>query len=235
MWEFACLSLEISMQLFLFQFSFSNYCCSVYTCFDCVVCGHYNQYLFALFIYSLSHRINESKLSWILASPLPPYFLDIRSLSTSYLVCKALCIFIYFLSLGYIFGRSSFVLFKNGPEYFTRRTVQVFIRLPRFLQNSLFSNWFLVHPRYSFFLSSPLLWLSPLQIFPNTCKFFFSLRVLIFSELFFLFLLSFVVSRFSLWYIFLCKDSDFKFSLSVLGFPILLFIFGKEIFVVYVH
>ena len=45
----------------------------------------------------LCSRIDSSTLSWMLASPLPLYFLDIYSLSTSSLGCKALCIVLNFL------------------------------------------------------------------------------------------------------------------------------------------
>ena len=57
-WEFTCLSLELSIQLFLFPFLFSWYCCSVYPCVDCAVSDCCNQSFFALFyvVFDLSYR-----------------------------------------------------------------------------------------------------------------------------------------------------------------------------------
>ena len=48
---------------------------------------------------------------------------------------------------------SSFVHFKNDPEYLTRGTTQVCIPLVRFLLCSFVSSNFLVFLRYSFFLN----------------------------------------------------------------------------------
>ena len=58
MWNIACLSLEISIQLFFFPFLFSSYCCFVDPCVICVVSGRCNSYFFALFyvIFKLSNR-----------------------------------------------------------------------------------------------------------------------------------------------------------------------------------
>ena len=49
------------------------------------------------------------------------------------------------------FSSFSLVHFKNGPEYLTRGTAQVFISLIRFLLQRLFSRSFLVYLRYTFF------------------------------------------------------------------------------------
>ena len=68
----------------------------------------------------------------MLASPLPPSFLDTYSLSTSYLECNALCLVISFLVLWSICLSSILVNFKKGPEYLTRVTARVFIPLIRF-------------------------------------------------------------------------------------------------------
>ena len=41
--DFACLTLEISIQLFFFPFLFSDYFCSVDACLICIVSDHCNQ------------------------------------------------------------------------------------------------------------------------------------------------------------------------------------------------
>ena len=64
----------------------------------------------------------------MLASPRPPSFLDMHRLPVLSRGCKAMCI-----------------------VYLSRRTVQVFIPLMRFLLQSLVSRSFLVQLRYSFF------------------------------------------------------------------------------------
>ena len=74
-----------------------------------------------------------------------PSFLDIYSQSTSSLECKALCNVISFFVLSSICWSSSLVHFKNGPEYLTRRTAQVFIPFIRFC----YIVWLLV--AFSFF------------------------------------------------------------------------------------
>ena len=76
----------------------------------------------------------------LLASFLPPSFLDTYSQSTSSLSCKALCIVMNFLVLRFICWSSSLVHFKNGPEYLTRGQ-------PRYLSlwwNSCYIIWFWV-------------------------------------------------------------------------------------------
>ena len=93
-------------------------------------------------------------LSSMLASPLPPSFLDTYSQSTSSLGCNALCMVISFLVLWSICLSSSLVHFKKGPKYLTRGTAQVFIPLIRFLLHSFVTSSFLVLPRYSFLIFS---------------------------------------------------------------------------------
>ena len=64
----------------------------------------------------------------------------------------------YARSLVFLFSghflNSSLVHFKNGPEYLTRGTAQVFIPLIRILQYSFVSSCFLVLLRYSFLIFS---------------------------------------------------------------------------------
>ena len=94
--------------------------------------------------------MDVSKLSSMLASPLPPSLLGTYSLSTSSLGCNALCMVISFLVLWSIYLSSSLVHLRKSPEYLTRGTAQVFIRLIRFLFQSFVSSSFLVLLRYSF-------------------------------------------------------------------------------------
>ena len=86
----------------------------------------------------------------MLASALPPSFLDTYSLSMSSLECNALCMVISFLVLWSICLSSSLVHLRKGPEYLTRGTAQLFIPLIRFLPESLVLSGFLVLLRYSF-------------------------------------------------------------------------------------
>ena len=62
------------------------------------------------------------------------------------------CLVISFLVLWSICLSSSLVYFKNGPEYLTRGTAQVFIPLTRFLQQSFVSSNFLALLRYAFLI-----------------------------------------------------------------------------------
>ena len=86
----------------------------------------------------------------MLASPLPPSFLDTYNLSTSSLGCNALCMVISFLVLWSICLSSSLVHLRKDPEYLTRGTAQVFIPLMRFLLENFVSSSFRVLLRYSF-------------------------------------------------------------------------------------
>ena len=82
---------------------------------------------------SLSHCIDASTLSSMLASPLPPSVLGTCSLPPSSLGCKALCIAMDFLVLWSICWSSSRIHFKIDPKYLTRGESPVFIPLMRFL------------------------------------------------------------------------------------------------------
>ena len=92
--------------------------------------------------------MDASTVSSMLASPLPPSFLDTYSLSTSSLGCNALCMVISFLVLWSICLSSSRVHLRKGPEYLTSGTAQVFIPLMRFLLESFVSSSFHVLLRY---------------------------------------------------------------------------------------
>ena len=102
---------------------------------------------------SSSHCIDALTLSSMPESPLPPSFLTTYRHSTSSLECNALCMIISFLVLWSV-CLSFLVYFKNGPEYLTRGTAQVFIPLIRFLFHSFVSSSFLVLLRYSFLIFS---------------------------------------------------------------------------------
>ena len=73
--------------LFLFSWFF---CCMDYF-------GDYNKSSSALFMLYSGRCIDTSTLSWMLVSPLPPFFLGIYNMSTSSLGCKALFILMSFL------------------------------------------------------------------------------------------------------------------------------------------
>ena len=75
--DFACLLLETCIQLFFFPFLFCSYCCSIDPCIVCFVSGCCNKFFF-----TLSHHIDISMLSSILARPLPWVFLFFRVLRT---------------------------------------------------------------------------------------------------------------------------------------------------------
>ena len=95
--------------------------------------------------------MDASTVSLMMASSLPPSFLDTYSLSTSSLGCNALCMVISFLVLWSICLSYSRVHLRKGPEYLTGGTAQVFIPLKRFLLESFFSSVLL---RYSFWIMS---------------------------------------------------------------------------------
>ena len=96
------------------------------------------------------HRCYFYFFFFLLASPFPPSFIVIYSLSMSSLKCKALCIVIILFLLWYVCLSYSLVYFKNGPKYLTRETAQVFKSLIKFLLKSLVSKRFFVRLRYSF-------------------------------------------------------------------------------------
>ena len=128
------------------------------------------------------------------------------------------------------------VYIKKSTEYLTRRTVQVFIPLTRFLQKSFVSSNFLVLLRYSFLIFS----------FISTCMMVSASNIPKYLLVSFLrafrlqldlvvrLLPSFVVCQILLlaWHIFLCQIPclylDCIFSQFVLGFPIL-FCFGQKV------
>ena len=103
-------------------------------CFYCQYCCNQSP---SLLFYVAFSCIDALTLSWMLVSPRPPCFLCTYSLSTSSLGIEALCVVTSFLV-------------KNGPEYLTRKTTEVFIPLMRF-PRYIFSGNFLVILRYCFF------------------------------------------------------------------------------------
>ena len=66
---------------------------------------------------SSSRFMDVSRLSLLLARPLPPSFLVTYSLSTLSLGCNVLCMVISFLVLWSICLNSSLVHLRKGPEY----------------------------------------------------------------------------------------------------------------------
>ena len=114
----------------------------------------------------------------------------------SSLECKALCIVIIFLIYWSISLSSSLVPFKNGSEYLSSGTVQVFMLLMRFLLYSLVSRSLFVCSIHflNIFLSFLLVWLCLLQIFPSICRFPFLQTFWLFPDLVVLFVLLSVFS-----------------------------------------
>ena len=149
MWDFACLSLEMYIQLFFFLFLFSCYFCSVDAWVVSIISGRCNQSSSILFKCSLrvvSMHQRHLQCQQVL------FFLHFLtySVSASSLGIKALCIVNSFLVLWLIYLSSSLTHFKNRPEYLTRETALVLIILMRFLLYSLVSSSFLVLLKYSF-------------------------------------------------------------------------------------
>ena len=121
-WDFACLSLEVIIELLSFLFLFSGYFSITYACVVCIVSGDFYQSSSELFnvVFESFYRCIDANLN--LVTPLPSSFLDTYTLSTSSLACKALCIFFSFLVFWSICWSSFHVLFKNGFEYLIRVT-----------------------------------------------------------------------------------------------------------------
>ena len=94
-WDFTCLSLEMSIKLFFFPFLFSGYFCSVDACVDVLFLVAVNSHSLRFCMKSSSRCIDASTLSSMLAGPLSPLFLT-HSLFTPSLGCKALCMVISF-------------------------------------------------------------------------------------------------------------------------------------------
>ena len=151
LWEISLFfSLEIFIRLFFFPFLFSANFSSVDVYVVCIVSACCNQSFSALFIKSSSRFTDASTLSWMLVSPLFPFFLDTYSPSMSFLGCKAYCIVMSFLVLWSICWSSSLVHFKNSLEYLTNGTAQEFIHLIRYFTCCLVSSSLLVLLRYLF-------------------------------------------------------------------------------------
>ena len=154
---------------------FSSYFCFLFIVVLCVLMLLLLQLIAVISFYSLflmySLSLHATTLYSMLVNPLSP-FLDTYSLSTPSLGYKANASSPIFLPICLSF---SFVRFKNGPVYLTRRTAHVFIPLVRFLQLSMVSRNFIVPLRnsfFSFFISYPLisypLISCPLPIFPSS-------------------------------------------------------------------
>ena len=128
---------------------------------------------------------------------------------------------ISFLVLWSICLSSSLVYFKNGPEYLTRNTAQVFIPLIRSQFHSFVSSNFLVHLRYSFLIFSFISSCFMLSAF-NIPKYLYISFSIFFLDFVVPFRLSGVVLSLAC---FLCQIpslcSDCIFPPRVLEFPVL--------------
>ena len=152
---------------------------------------------------SLSPRIDVTTLS-------PCWRILFLLLSMTHIACQYHFwdIRLYVLSLVFLSSGPLFEIhFKNGPEYLTMETAQVFILFMRFLRSAWFRDFFsfVWDTLFSFFLSSPHIWWCLLPLFPSTYKFPFLFLTV--SWLASQFLPLFVIFRFSLleWHILLCQ------------------------------
>ena len=138
-WDFVCLSLEISIHLFFFPFLFPSLCFFVCPYLVSIVTvislsfTFFNAVLeFSYWCINTIFNAGGSFFFLLFFIHIICYFL--------LLACKALRIVINFLVLWSIYQSSSLIHFKNGPEYFTRGTAKVFIPLTRFLLQSSVSR-----------------------------------------------------------------------------------------------
>ena len=167
--------------------------------------------IFVFFVLFLDAVISHSLLFFILSSSrhrcVDAIFNDGESssslfsfLSMSSLGCKALCIVMGFLVLWFICWSSFFIHFKSRVSYKEDKPMCL-----SFWWNFYYIVWFQVVFSFSwdilfqFFLSSPLVWWSPLSIFPSICKFPFLRAFSFFS--WFCISFPFIICRFrfSLW------------------------------------
>ena len=185
---YGCFSSHFYFLVFFFFFSLLFLFCGFLFYLFC-----FRSLLLFFFLFQSSCRyIDASRLSWILASILPPPFLDTYNLSKFFLRCKALSsrIFLFFCWSPTLFH------FTNWPGYLSREIAQLFIPLMRLLPCSLFSSSFLVLHRCFFIYlhTSDAVRFQYSQIFVSfhffECSDFFDLVVL--------FLPSFFVVHFSL-------------------------------------
>ena len=103
-------------------------------------------------VFPSMETINGSPLSFARENPLLPSFFYTYSLSTPFIVCQALEKSSIFFILWYICPSSSVAHFRNGPEYLTRRTSQVFIPLIKFLLQRFVSRSPKIFFRYFSFI-----------------------------------------------------------------------------------
>ena len=134
-------------------------------------------------MYTLSPCINTSMHYLMRASFFSFPLLDTYCMSIPSFGYKILCKVINFLVLWFICLNSFLIHFKNGPDYLTRKTAQVFIPSMRFLLQSWVSKSSLVlEVLFSYFFSFILvcLMVSASKI-PQYLEFSFSLIILILS------------------------------------------------------
>ena len=147
MWEFICLLLEISVQLFFFPFLFLSYCCSVDHC-AVSGCCHY-KYL-AFFMYP---RVIVS------IHPLWRVLFLLRFITHISCLCHLWDVMPYELLIvlfvcWLICWSFSLVHFINGPKYLIWLIAVVFIVLMRFLLRRFVSSSFFFLMSLSFLIFS---------------------------------------------------------------------------------
>ena len=141
--------------MFSFPNLFSGYCRFVGPRVVSIVSWGCNQSFSAFFYVLLKSFYWLVNAVSMLASPLPPFFLDLYSLSTSLKGCYALCMVITFLVLWSLCLIFSLVHFKNAPEYLTKMyspgiysfdiiVIFIILRLASFFSHNrylLFFHW----------------------------------------------------------------------------------------------
>ena len=191
-WDFACLSLEIFMQLFSSHFCF----------LAIVVLLIFVLFLFAVInlslllfnvVFEVSYRCIDAIFNTRESSS---SFFTRHILSKSSLGCKDLCIIISFLPFVEVFPSSisrmvSNILRGKLPRCLSPSWDEISAAELNFKKLSRLSKILKTK-----ILSSLLIWWCPLSIFPSTCKFPFLLVFLFFLDLVVLFLPLIVFSGF---------------------------------------
>ena len=132
-WDFACLSLEMSIEWFFFPFLFSGYFFFLLTGVVRIVSGRSNQSLSELCYVVLKSLYRCIKTVFNACKSSSWHMQAVPVISGILHTLHALCIVISFLILWSMCFSSSLVHFKNGPEYLTRQTAQVSIHIVIFI------------------------------------------------------------------------------------------------------
>ena len=169
MWDFACLLLEISIQLFFFSFLFTSCYCSVNSCVVYVVTGCWNLCSFS-YLWVIVMMYHRNLLCWQV----------IFLFFSTHIVC------LYHFSDAKLDASSLVFLFSGScVEVLPSPTSRMVLSILQRGQFRCLSFWwdfcnvvlfwivfsFSSATLLKFFLSSLLVWWRLLPIFPSTCKF----------------------------------------------------------------